>query len=147
MRAPLWPGRVALWVLAAVPVVALGVAAAEMSLASGWRFFLGALVFLAAWAVVDAVRSAASWLVAPLQWQRRLPSALALGVPHALSCALVNEGGDDWWLELDEAADPALEVRGLPLALYVPAHSRIELHYTIVPKRRGDLHFARAELV
>jgi hypothetical protein len=33
------------------------------------------------WAAVDMVRTVVAWRTAPLQWQRRLPAALALGVP------------------------------------------------------------------
>jgi uncharacterized protein (DUF58 family) len=146
MRIPLWPGRVAMAVALAVSVAAALVGATEGGAATAWRFFVGALGIVAAWALIDLARSIASWMRAPPQWHRRLPAALALGVPHTLSCALVNEGGDDWWLDLAESADPALEIQGLPLELYVPAHSRIELHVTVVPRRRGDLHFAPAEL-
>jgi len=146
MRAPLLPGRIALGVLAAIPVAALLVGAVQWSLLAAWHFLVGAAAAALAWALADVVRSVIAWRVAPLQWERRLPTALARGVPHTVSCALVNTGRNDWWVELAEVADPTLEIRGLPLPLYVPAHSRIELHYTIVPSRRGTLRFARAEL-
>src|SRR3989440_8824826 len=146
MRAPLLPSRIALGVLAGIPVVALGVGATQGSLVAAWHFLVGAAAVACAWAVVDLVRSIVAWRAAPLHWQRRLPSALARGVPHTVSCALVNEGRNDWWVELAEVADPTLEIRGLPLPLYVPAHSRIELHYTIVPRRRGTMGFAPAQL-
>lgn len=146
MRAPLWPNRIALRVLAGVPVVALVVAAVQRSVDSGLHFAAGALAVALAWVVVDAVRSALAWHGAPLRWERRLPAALALGVPHTLACALVNEGDNDWWVEVLDRADAAIEMHGLPLSVYVPAHSRIELHYTIVARQRGEASFQKAEL-
>jgi uncharacterized protein (DUF58 family) len=147
MPAPLLPGRVAWRVLAATPVAALAVGAVEGSVRTGWHFFLGTLAFAAAWLVVDVVRTVIAWRAAPLQWHRRLPPALALGVPHTVACTLVNGGRDDWWVELAENVDPSFELHGLPLSLYVPGHSRVELHYTLVPRGRGEHGLGPAALV
>ena len=97
---------------------------------------MGALAL--AWVAVDLIRSGVAWYRTPLRWERRLPAALALGAPHTVACALVNEGGDDWWVELGERAGPDLDIRGLPLALYVPGHSRIELHYTFFIRETAE---------
>src|SRR5436853_7330292 len=79
MRAPLLPGRIALGVLAGIPVAALVVGAMQGSLGAAWHFFLGAVAVAVAWAVIDLVRSIVAWRAAPLHWQRRLPTAWARG--------------------------------------------------------------------
>jgi uncharacterized protein (DUF58 family) len=146
MRLPLIPTRVSIWTtlgLAAAAIVAL---VAQVPQPTVERFALGAVILGAAWVIVDIVRSTIAWHRSPLQWQRRLPAALAHGVPRTLACSLINESSDDWWVELFDHADPNLDVEGLPLDIYVPAHSRIEVHYRIVPRQRGIVRFAPAEL-
>ena len=143
MRLPLLFTRTSRWVFGGIALVALAMQLDTPGTAHAGAV-MGALAL--AWVAVDLIRSGVAWYRTPLRWERRLPAALALGAPHTVACALVNEGGDDWWVELAERGGPDLDIRGLPLALYVPGHSRIELHYTIVPRRRGTVAFARAEL-
>jgi uncharacterized protein (DUF58 family) len=145
MRLPLMPTRIALWALAGVVLAALAAPALapQLTIQTAGRFAAGAVLV---WVLVDIGRSVFAWFRKPLQWHRRLPAALALGVPRTVACSLVNEGPDDWWIELIDRVDPHLDVQGLPLQIYVPAHSRIELHYSVVPRRRGRARFAPVEL-
>ncbi|HEV7915394.1 MAG TPA: hypothetical protein VGP22_16635, partial [Albitalea sp.] len=145
MRLPFAPTRIALWGLGAVMLAAAATLlfAPQVLPATVGRVAVGAVL---AWLLIDMLRSGFAWRRAPLQWQRRLPSALAWGVPHTVACSLVNRSPHDWWIEIVDRADPALQVQGLPLEIYVPASSRIELHYTIVPRRRGLVRFAPADV-
>ncbi len=143
MRLPLLPTRTARWLFGAAALATLAMQASTPSMTRA-GVVIGALAL--AWALVDLLRSGVAWYRAPLRFERRLPSALAIGVPCTLACALVNRGPDDWWVELDDPVGPHADVEGLPLALYVPAHSRIELHYTLVPRQRGALRLGRARL-
>jgi uncharacterized protein (DUF58 family) len=146
VRMPLVPTRGAVFVLAGIALAAvLALVLGEPLASVAW----GAAVLVSAglaYAVVDLLVSLAAWRRAPLQWQRRLPAALALGVPRTLLCGLVNEGPHDWKLALFDHVDPDLDIEGLPLTLLVPGKARTELHYSIVPRRRGLARFGPAEL-
>lgn len=146
MRLPLVPTRFSIWTTLGLAAAAIAALVLQMTSTTVGRLAIGALIAGAVWVVVDLVRSTIAWRRSPLQWHRRLPAALALGVPRTLACSLVNESPHDWWVELFDHADPDLELEGLPLDVYVPAHSRIEVHYRIVPRRRGVVRFAPAEL-
>lgn len=143
---PLIPTRATIWALAALAAAAvLALVLRVPPPIVGWvstMLLLAALV----WAVIDIRRSSAAWHQSALQWQRQLPPALALGVQRSVACALVNEGPTPWQVELFDHVDPSIDFDGLPLQAVVPARSRTELRYHIVPRRRGLVRFGRAEL-
>jgi len=146
VRMPLVPTRGAVLVLAGVALAAVLALALRVPLATvGWSA-AGAVLAGIAYAALDLLGTLAAWRRAPLAWQRRLPAALALGVSRTVPCALVNESGHDWKVALFDHVDPDLDVVGLPLTLLVPGKARTELHYGIVPRRRGLVHFEPAEL-
>jgi uncharacterized protein (DUF58 family) len=146
MRLPLVPTRFAAWTTLGSAAAAIAALVLQTASTTVGRLAIGAAILGAVWVVIDLARSTLAWRRSPLQWHRRLPAALALGVPRTLACSLVNEGPNDWWLELFDHAGPDVEIDGLPLQVYVPGHSRIEVHYRIVPRTRGELRFAPAEL-
>ena len=140
------PTRGAVIVLAGVGVAAVVALALRVPIAMvGWGA-LGAVLAAIAYGLFDLLRTLAVWRRSPLQWQRRLPAALALGVHRTLACALINESDHDWKVALFDHVDPDLDVEGLPMTLLVPGKGRTELHYGIVPRRRGLVSFAPAEL-
>src|SRR5882672_10745769 len=106
MRFPLIPSRAALWTVAGAAVAAVVALALQVPTATVGRVALGAVTFGIVWAVVDIGRSMMAWRRTPLVWKRRMPAALALGVSRNLACALVNEGSDDWQVELFDHVDP-----------------------------------------
>jgi uncharacterized protein (DUF58 family) len=146
MRLNILPSRVSVWALAAL---ALGCAIALVA-----RVPLGAMVngasvlalAMLAVVIVDLAWTLAAWKRAPLQWQRRLPAAFAIGVPRTLTGSLVNEGDRAWRVALFDHVDPSLDVDGLPQRLNVPAKARLDIQYQVTPRRRGPVRFAPADL-
>jgi uncharacterized protein (DUF58 family) len=146
MRLSLLPSRASVWALAALALVCAIALVAGVPLAAMARgVTLLALVLLGI-AVLDVAWSLIAWKRAPLQWQRRLPAAFAIGVPHVLTGSLVNDGARRWHVALFDHVDPSLAFEGLPRTLAVPARSRVEVSYLITPRRRGPVHFAPADL-
>lgn len=143
---PLIPTRATIWALAALAGAAMVALALQVPPAIVGRVSAGLLLAGLVWAVIDIGRSSVAWRHTALQWQRRLPPALALGVQRTLACALVNEGPNTWQVELFDHVDPSIDFEGLPLQVVVPAQARTEVHYSIVPRRRGLVQFGRAEL-
>ena len=146
MRMPLVPTRGAVYVLAGLALAAVAALALRVPMPDVAWMAAAIVVVGVGYAVIDLIVSLAAWRRSPLQWQRRLPAALALGVPRTLACALINEGSHDWRVALFDHVDPELDVEGLPLTILVPGKARTELHYNIVPRRRGLVHFEPAEL-
>jgi uncharacterized protein (DUF58 family) len=140
------PTRWTIWALAAIALASVVALALQVPVATVERVASGIVLAGLVWVIVDLMRSALAWRHRPVQWQRRLPSALALGVQRTLACALVNEGRNDWHVELFDHVDPTLDFEGLPLRVVVPAEARVEVHYNIVPRQRGRVRFGRAEL-
>src|SRR6185436_7235574 len=120
MRMKLVPTRGAVYALGGVAALAvLALALGEPLTRVGWGALVAVGICLA-YAVIDLLRSAAVWRRSPLQWQRRLPAALALGVSRTVPCALINESSHDWRVALFDHVDPDLDVAGLPMTLVVP---------------------------
>ena len=146
MRIPLLPSR------ASVIAVAALAAAASVALLLGvphrwvaWPVAVGVAAGVL-FALLDVWISARAWRAAPLQWRRHLPPAFALGVSRAVSGSLVNEGGQAWRLALFDGVDETLDFQGLPAVVQVPAAAALDLRYEVVPRRRGRIAFAPAEL-
>ena len=90
--------------------------------------------------------SAWAWRRAPLQWQRQLPAAFAIGVQRTLTGTLVNEGTTSWRVALFDRVDDSFDVEGLPQTLRVPAQARTTIQYQVTPRRRGPVRFEPADL-
>jgi len=146
VRMPLVPTRGAVYVLAGLALAAVAALALRVPMPDVAWMAAAVVVAGLAYAVIDLIVSLAAWRRSPLQWQRRLPAALALGVSRTLACALINEGSHDWRVALFDHVDPELDVEGLPQTILVPGKARTELHYNIVPRRRGLVQFEPAEL-
>jgi uncharacterized protein (DUF58 family) len=140
------PSRLGTLVVAAAALcgaIALGVGVARSTMDTT----LAAIAIAALlWALVDIVVSFAAWFRAPLQWQRELPAALALGVAHTVRGTLVNGGGTAWRVELFDRVDPTLAFEGLPRSVLAAAYAKTEFAYRVTPHRRGPVVFAPAEL-
>jgi len=146
MRLNILPSRASVWVLAALGLacaIALVARAPLAWMTTGVKMVALALLVIA---VADVAWSLIAWKRAPLQWQRRLPAAFAIGVPRNLAGVLVNEGGRAWRVALFDHVDASFEVEGMPQSLNVPAKTQMHIHYQVTPRRRGPVRFAPADL-
>jgi len=146
VRLPVIPSRAAIHAVAGVALLAVAALAAGVPFALVGGVAAAAMAAGLAWAVVDLRRSARAWNEAPLQWQRQLPAAFAIGVPYTLTGTLVNEGPTAWRVELFDHVDPLFDFQGLPRTVQAAAQSRTDIRYTVVPRHRGLVRFAPAEL-
>lgn len=146
MRLSILPSRASVWALTALALGCAIALVAGVPLAAMARGVSRLALVLLGVAALDVSWSLIAWRRAPLQWQRRLPAAFAIGVPHALTGALVNEGARRWRVALFDHVDPSLAFEGLPRTLTVPARARVEVGYQITPRRRGLVTFAPADL-
>ena len=120
-------GACALALLAGLP---LGVAA----------LLFGALALLGGlFALADLAWSLRAWRRHPLQLSRRLPAAMALGVPRRLQLTLQNPGPLRWHAEVFDHADASVRLQGLPSRVTVAAAQQAELSYEATPTRRGQV--------
>jgi uncharacterized protein (DUF58 family) len=106
----------------------------------------GFVVLAVGMAALDLWRGAQAWRAAPLAWTRRLPQALALGVPCDIVITLDNPGPQACRVQVFDAVDPDLHFEGLPQAHTVAARSRLQLRYRIRPLRRGRVTWGPAQL-
>ena len=146
MRLNILPSRASVWALAALALACAVALVARVPLASMVTGVSALAASLLVVAIVDVAWSIAAWKRAPLQWQRRLPAAFAIGVPRVLTGTLVNEGTRRWRVALFDHVDPSLDFDGLPQTLTMPAQARLEIQYRIRPRRRGEVRFAPADL-
>ena len=135
----------------AVAAIALGSAIAELvrkardladahvALVGGGLFALLCLLFLA-----DAAVTAWQLRRRPIAFERQMPSAFALGQPHALVVTLAHEGKHAWHLELFDHVPATMTQRLLPASVVLPAASRLDVRYEITPTRRGKVVFEPA---
>lgn len=133
----LWWGASAaalLALLAGAPPAAVAVGAAA-----------AALLWLLATAL-DLWRGQRAWQSGPLQLQRRLPAALALGVSHEVVLAIDNPGPLRLSLDLHDHPDTRLGHSGLPQRCQVDAASQLLVRYRLHPGQRGGMVFQPAEI-
>ncbi|MEO7243217.1 MAG: DUF58 domain-containing protein [Variovorax sp.] len=116
------PQREVAWVGASL--LALGLVAAAIDLAMSWR----------------------RWRAAPLSIERDLPGAFSLGVPTALTLALVNDSAHRWRVTVFDEVDPQFAFEGLPQTVLVPAASRLQLRYAATARVRGVARFGVTQL-
>jgi len=124
----------ALALLAGAPPGWVGAAAGGLALAA------------AVGAGLDLWLTRRAWQRAPLRLERRLPQALAIGVPRELVLNLVNPGQRPWRGTLFDEPDPTLDFDGLPRDFRLPGRRRIELRYRVTPRQRGRVHFGGTQL-
>ncbi len=104
------------------------------------------VALLLAAAAADYALSRRAWRGARVRMTRQLPHAFAIGQRRALKLVIDVEGARTWRGELFDHADPTLVVDGLPTPVELPAGRQVELVYTVVPTRRGQVAFAPADL-
>lgn len=97
-------------------------------------------------ALADLWRSLRLWQAAPPRVERQLPGAFSLGVPTAVTLALVNEGTCAWQLTVFDEVDPHFAIEGLPQTLTLPAGARTVLGYTATAQSRGPVEFGGTQL-
>lgn len=98
------------------------------------------------YAAIDLWLTRRAWQRAPLQWERTLPAALALGVRRSISARLVNPGDVAWRVRLFDGIAETLVAEGLPLDVQVPARSEAAVQFAVEATRRGQAGFRPAEL-
>jgi uncharacterized protein (DUF58 family) len=120
--------------LLGIPIVLVGTAAGS--------WLLALLLTMA----VDAVRSRGAWHRSSIRLTRQLPAAFAIGTPGSVALMLDSAASRAWRCRLFDGCDSALESRGLPLELTLPAGKRIATSYGVVAQRRGEVRFAPADV-
>jgi len=146
MQLRLIPSRASVWTLAAIGLASAIALVMGTPLASVTRVAEILATLLFAYALIDVVWSALAWRRTPLQWQRQLPAAFAIGVPRTLAGTLVNDGELGWRVALFDRVDASFDVEGLPQTLAVPAKARTTIHYQVTPRQRGPIRFQPAAL-
>lgn len=144
--APL-PGALSVALCGGAAALALAALLAGAALATVGAASAAAVAVLLAAALLDLWRGRRAWQLAPLQLRRKLPAALALGVPREIGLTLHNPGPVHWRLRLHDHPDGRLGHRGLPLQLSVPPLADVQARYTLLPAQRGSMVFAPAELL
>jgi len=113
----------------------------RIALIGGGLFGLLCVLFLA-----DAAFTAWQLRRRPIAFERQMPSAFALGQPHALVVTLAHEGPRPWHLELFDHVPATMTQRLLPAAVTLPAQSRLDVRYEITPTQRGKVVFEPAAI-
>ncbi len=113
----------------------------RIALVGGGLFGVLCVLFLA-----DAAFTAWQLRRHPIAFERQMPSAFALGQPHALVVTLAHEGPRAWHLELFDHVPATMTQRLLPAAVTLPAMSKLDVRYEITPTRRGKVVFEPAAI-
>jgi uncharacterized protein (DUF58 family) len=146
MTLKLIPSRASIWLITGLALAcAVCLVFSWVPLGSAVLVMTSLMACLTLLAAADVLWSLRAWRRAPLQWQRRLPAAFALGVTRAISGVLINEGAQRWRVALFDHVDPSLGFEGLPQKLVVPPKAQLEVHYKITPTQRGEVRFAPAQ--
>lgn len=125
----------------ALLALVLGMPTAQVATALGLALLAGLV-----WAVADLWATGRAWRAAPLQLQRQLPNALALGVSRKVALTLVNPGDTAWSCEVFDDVDPTLRFAGWPQTVVVPAQRQIDVWATLTPMQRGVAQLGRSHL-
>ena len=113
----------------------------RIALIGGGLFGLLCVLFLA-----DAAFTAWQLRRHPIAFERQMPSAFALGQPHALVVTLAHEGTRAWHLELFDHVPATMTQRLLPAAVTLPVQSKLDVRYEITPTQRGKVVFEPAAI-
>ncbi len=143
-RAAFIPTRHAVWGLGGLAALASVALLAGLSLRTVALGAGAALVVVLVWMLVDWALN--RWRALPLQVQRSLPHALAIGVPKVLSLTLTNDSERRFEVTVFDELDPSLDFTGMPQRVSVPAASSVTLQYTIIPRQRGLVRFGGVQV-
>jgi uncharacterized protein (DUF58 family) len=146
MRVRALPGRPLLLALAAGALAALAGLLLGAAVARVAELCVAGGVLLAVAVAADYLHSARAWRASAPTLTRRLPSAFAIGAKRSVTLRIDIAGGVQWSTALYDHADPSLLVEGMPIRLGLPAGKRVEVSYTVVPTRRGEVAFAPADV-
>jgi uncharacterized protein (DUF58 family) len=137
----------------ALPLLLGGAAALTLALrllgvpATAVLWLAAVLLLLVAFAcVLDRALTARAWDAAAVTLQRRLPQAFALGVRSVIRLTLAARGELAWRLALHDHADEHASAESQPLQLELTPGSTLETGYRLLPRLRGRLQLAPAEL-
>ncbi len=95
---------------------------------------------------LDYFATRRAWRQDDLQLARRLPAALAVGVPTEIVAKVSNPGARSWRAVLFDHIDPALRSTDLPVEVLLAASAVTEFRYQVCAERRGDVEFQPAML-
>jgi uncharacterized protein (DUF58 family) len=146
MRPRAIPGRHALLTLALLTVVLLAAVLAGVTAAAAAWAGLAALAVVVAIGATDYTRSIRAWRQSSPSLIRTLPAGFALGMKREIGIAVEITGAEPFAVELYDHADHTMITRGLPAQIAVPASTRLETSYTVMPTRRGVVTFAPADV-
>jgi uncharacterized protein (DUF58 family) len=140
------PSRTLLTWLAAIGIGALAalVAGAALPLVAAATASATAMLLIAA--VADFLVSRRAWRAANVRVTRRLPPAFAIGVRRPVRLDFEHEGPRDFRCELYDHVDATVVTEGLPAPVTLAAGKRVEVTYTLLPTRRGEIVFDPAAL-
>src|SRR5262249_30935099 len=118
----------------------LGLAASILELQPYWYPIAGlfAIAFMADALALQRVRSP--------DVARRIPQALALGVPSEVVLRVTNASSRPLLAELHDGYPADFEAQGMPLAFKVGPHAWADLRYELRPLARGAKRFGAAEV-
>src|SRR5579862_9274327 len=108
-----------------------------------------ALLFGAALAVmliIDVVQSLRDWRRAPLELERRLPHAFAVGASETIGICLRNPGAVKRSGRYFELADPSLLIASMPLEFSLEPGTRSLFEVAVVPSARGAKAFTAGQI-
>ena len=146
MHLRLIPTRASVWTFVALALACAVALVMRVPLTNVARVAGGITALLVVIALIDVGWSTWAWQRAPLQWQRQLPAAFALGVQRTLTGTLVNEGDRRWRVALFDQVDASFDVEGLPQTLTVAPAAKTAIQYQVTPRRRGPVRFEPAAL-
>jgi uncharacterized protein (DUF58 family) len=118
---------------------AMAFASTDPKVVEGAALAGGVLLFAAC--VADLLLSVLDWRRAPLEMQRQLPHAFAIGVPVTVQVSLDNQGGTRRFGRYQEYADPSLMMARLPMPFDVGPRRRELLNIELTPTARGLQRF------
>jgi len=137
----------------AVAAIAFGSAVAELAAKARdlpdtriAQVGLGVFALLCLLFLADAAFTAWQLRRRPIAFERQMPSAFALGQPHALVVTLAHEGRRAWRLELFDHVPATMTQRRLPAAVVLPSASKLDVRYEITPTQRGKVVFEPAAI-
>jgi len=103
-----------------------------------WQFGILANLVAFAVAVHDLWHSSG---LSRLEVSREAPAVMSVGARNMIRIWLNNRGPSDLALEIEDSPPQPAVTEGLPLVVQLTAGSSRELHYQIVPQRRGAYQF------
>lgn len=109
-------------------------------LAAAWS--IGLLIAV----LIDRQATLRAWRDASPEMSRTLPAAFALGVASRVHLELRIGGPFTWQARLHDHADPTLRVTNMPASVRLEGQTTLELQYSAVPTRRGEIEFRPADV-